>query len=377
MIKLSGTPQNIDEPILGKISFSSVSQENRSNIIYVNPVLPIFKLKNYLGVISSFKDISEIEIGGVPIIYDVLGIDSLKNGDVVEIFPNGVINVLYQSASKDNILFLTSRCNQNCLICPQIPENEERDLFNNNIKLIQLIDKATEEIAITGGEPTMVGDDLFRIILACKHFLPETSLLLLTNGTNFNDYQYAHFFSSIKHSRLTIAVSMHNDNPFDHDLIVGLKGAFNQTIKGIINLGSFGNSIEIRTVINRYNYQRLSKIADYIYRNLTFVEHIAFMGLETVGNALKNLNSLWIEPKDICSPLEEAVHYLVQRDMKVSIYNIPLCLLPEKLWKYARKSISEWKNAFHPKCEVCNLKKTCPGLFESGVNIYANYLKTF
>jgi len=376
MIQLSGISKNIDTPLIGKISFSSVLKKGRHNTIYINPELSYRKLKDYLAVISSVENINIPNLEHLPIIYNTRDISSLDNGDVVELLPNGLINVLYQINSKDNILFLTQRCNQNCLMCPQPLENKEDNLFETNLKLIQLIDKSTEEIAITGGEPTVVGENLFKIILACKHFLPNTTLLLLTNGMKFSDYKYTHIFSSIKHPKIIIAVSLQSDNPIDHDYIVGREGAFSQTVKGIINLASFGNIIEIRIVIQRYNYQRLQSIADYIYRNMTFVEHINFMGLETIGYALKNLKLLWVEPEDICKPLEEAVHYLVQRHMKVSVYNIPLCLIPKRLWGYARQSISAWKNVFDSKCEVCSMREKCSGLFESGIDIYSKYLKT-
>ena len=82
-----------------------------------------------------------------------------------------------------------------------------------------------------------------------------------------------------------------------------------------------------------------------------------------------------IEPKEAIQPLEEAIHYLIQRDMNASIYNIPLCLLPEKLWKFAKQSISDWKNAFDPKCQFCLKKENCSGLFNSGIDFYGKYLK--
>ncbi|MEK7308358.1 MAG: His-Xaa-Ser system radical SAM maturase HxsC, partial [Nitrospirota bacterium] len=64
-----------------------------------------------------------------------------------------------------------------------------------------------------------------------------------------------------------------------------------------------------------------------------------------------------------------------QRGMNVSIYNIPLCLLPERLWKFARQSISDWKNSFGMKCFECSVRERCSGMFESGMNIYDKYIK--
>ncbi len=375
MLTLFGTPKNIDQHVIGRISFSPAKRQDRPATIYVNRNLTKRKVSRYLAMITSATNMKNLGDCIIPTIYNVDGIDKLFNGDVLEMLPNGQINIIYQINSKDNVIFVTSKCNANCIMCPQPTNYGEGSLLELNLKLISLIDKSTEELALSGGEPTIVGDDLFHLILACKHFLPNTSLLLLTNGMKFREYHYTRFFSSIRHPSLTVSISMYGDNSIEHDYIMGSKGAFDSTVLGILNLASFGNQIEIRTVIHKYTYLRLLRLSEFIYRNMTFVKHIAFMGLEPIGRARTNLEALWIEPKEIVHPLEEAIHYLVQRGMRVSIYNIPLCLLPEYLWNYARQSISDWKMSFHSKCLKCAEKENCSSLFNSGVDIYGRYLK--
>ena len=156
---------------------------------------------------------------------------------------------------------------------------------------------------------------------------------------------------------------------------MGSKGAFNETIRGILNLASFNNPIEVRTVIIRQTYDKLSRISEFVYRNLTFTRHVAFMGLETIVRWQQHLNSLWVEPEKIIHPLEEAIHSLVQRGMATSIYNIPLCLLPRNLKRFARRSISEWKDSFDLKCSGCSLKGQCSGVFESTIELYRHHIK--
>jgi hypothetical protein len=65
----------------------------------------------------------------------------------------------------------------------------------------------------------------------------------------------------------------------------------------------------------------------YIYRNLSFGEHVALMGLEHVGYTPRNIDELWIDPFDYQDELERAVAYLSMREMSVSIYNHQLCVL--------------------------------------------------
>jgi len=76
---------------------------------------------------------------------------------------------------------------------------------------------------------------------------------------------------------------------------------------------------------------RLTKLAKYIYKNLPFVEHVTFMGLEHQGYTPFNIEKLWIDLVYYMDELEDAVSFLSNKDMNVSIYNSQLCLLPKKL----------------------------------------------
>jgi hypothetical protein len=50
----------------------------------------------------------------------------------------------------------------------------------------------------------------------------------------------------------------------------------------------------------------------------------------------------------------------------VSIYNHQLCLLPPELWPFARKSITDWKQAYPPACDTCSQRAACGGVFGTG-----------
>ncbi len=103
---------------------------------------------------------------------------------------------------------------------------------------------------------------------------------------------------------------MYSDIPEEHDFIVGCKGAFKQTIQGLYNLAKYRQKIEIRIVILRQNYKNLKNIAEYIYRNLPFVTHIAFMALEYHGNAEKIIKQISIDPIEYKEELYLAVKVL-------------------------------------------------------------------
>lgn len=124
-----------------------------------------------------------------------------------------------------------------------------------------------------------------------------------------------------------------------------------------------GVPVEVRVVIHRETFQRLPQLAHFIYRNLTFAAHVAFMGLEMIGFAQANSAALWIDPVDYSSPLEEAVLNLATAGMSVSIYNHQLCTLSAALWPFSRQSISDWKTAYDPVCDDCAVRANCGGFF--------------
>src|SRR3972149_2293715 len=230
MLTLKGTSINIDKPLLGRVSFTP-AESDQSTTIIINPRLSETQLKGYAAsIFSQVNADNQLTTGKIPIIYNVSDINLLSAGDVVEIFPSGIINVIYQINSRHNQIFVTSKCNSHCIMCPQPIDRNERNLTEPNLRLISLMDKSTSELAFNGGEPTLIGDDLSRLILASKDLLPDTSLLLLTNGRKFSDFSYTHRYSSLLHPNITISIPLYGDNDIEHDIIVGSQGAFNETV---------------------------------------------------------------------------------------------------------------------------------------------------
>ena len=237
---------------------------------------------------------------------------------------------VYESQSRDNALLVTERCNCRCLTCPQPPKatEEPRTVFNR--ELIRLMAPGPESLAITGGEPTLPGDDFLTLLGDCKTRLPNTNVIILSNGRRFKDRMFVEQIARLGHPRLTVAVALYGDLDSLHDEIVGVRGAFNETVRGLYNLALYRFLVEIRVVISSLNYQRLAKIVDFIYANMPFACHVALMGLETVGLAAENLERIWVDPFDYRHELEQSCRYLSGRMIPVSIYNLPLCVVPAR-----------------------------------------------
>ena len=368
MKKLLGTPINIDRTILGKITRKTILGSSKKDFILIG------KDKYRGGYGANILERNPTNSRDLPLLYDVKDLEQLKDGDVVSVAPDGTINVLYEKESYHNCLMITERCNYSCVMCPQPKVPKEEDRTPLNLKLISLMDKDAKCLGLSGGEPTLLGDRLLDIIQTCKNRLPKTALTLLTNGMLFNDLDYAKKLTLIHHPDLQIDIPLYSDTDTEHNRIIGANG-FYKTIEGLYNLALLEQKIGIRIVVHKMNYHRLPQLAEFIYRNFPFVFHIAFMQMETIGLAKENIEKLWIDPYDYNKELEKAITYLDQRCMNVSIYNGQLCVLPKSLWKYARKSISSWKNIYIDECNKCDYKEKCGGFFESSLEKHSKHIK--
>lgn len=300
----------------------------------------------------------------------------LSSDDVVSINPDlQTLRALYRKNSRHNSLLVTENCNNYCLMCSQPPRNiNDRHIVNEILAIVPLMSKETVEIGITGGEPTLLGDDLISIFKSFKNNLPNTALHVLTNGRNFVDIDYVAKIASIEHNDLMFGIPLYSDVSNIHDYVVQADGAYNETIKGILNLKSFGLRVEIRVVLHKQTYERLPKLAEFISRNLLFVDHVALMGLEMTGFTKANIDNLWVDPVDYQVQLKEAVEILAQAGVRVSVYNHQLCLVPQSIWRYTKKSISDWKNKYMPECEGCEMLAECGGFFSSAHFKYSNHI---
>lgn len=303
----------------------------------------------------------------------------LQDGDVIRFDPIKLnLKTLYRKNSKHNSILVTERCNNYCLMCSQPPKDiNDSYIIKDTLEAIPLMSRETNEIGITGGEPTLLGDDLIDILNSCKNNLPNSALHMLTNGRNFANVEFADKIAKINHPDFMIGIPLYSDVGSIHDYVVQADGAFDETLRGILNLKSKGQLVEIRVVIHKQTYKRLPQLAEFITRNLLFVDHVALMGLEMIGFTRANLDDLWIDPIEYQEELKKAVEILARFKMNVSVYNHQLCLVDKSVLPFYRKSISDWKNEYMPECEPCTRKEECGGFFSSANFKYSDNIKPF
>jgi His-Xaa-Ser system radical SAM maturase HxsC len=370
----SGIPNtSLKKAIVGRVCREPLSKEGRVDRILTSDRVPD-DLSGYSGLLTSARLENPLD---VPAVSEAHEIDHLRTNDIVAMEPrNGFVRTLYRPDSNYNVIFATHRCNSNCLMCSQPPQDrDDADAsLERNLELIRLIDSPPNRLVITGGEPTLLGDRLFTIIGALRDKFPKTYLHMLTNGRIFAWPYFTSQLADLKHPNLVLGIPLYSDDSTIHDYVVQAKDAFDQTVLGLHQLGRYGVRVEIRVVLHAVTIPRLAQLAEYVYRNLTFVEHIALMGLEHTGYAPRNMNELWVDPYDYQDQLESAVEILSTRGMNVSIYNLQLCVLRGSLWKFARKSISDWKNIYVEECGSCGVQEQCGGFFKWPTKLHSAHI---
>jgi His-Xaa-Ser system radical SAM maturase HxsC len=232
-------------------------------------------------------------------------------------------------------------------------------------EVITLIPPDTHELGFTGGEPFLFGERFLDILSLAKNMLPRTAIHILSNGRLFCDKNFAESYARICHPDMMVGIPLYSDDATIHDYVVQARGAFDETIRGILNLKELRQRVEVRVVLHKQTVPRLQRLAEFICRNLLFVDQVALMGLEITGFTRANLDQLWIDPKNYSAELTEAVRTFTAYSVPVSIYNHQLCTVDRAVWPYCQKSISDWKNEYLEICGGCDVRNECGGFFSS------------
>lgn len=371
MKQFKGIVENIETPILGLVTRNPLSL-SRGNSVLVTEETSLLS-RGFAGLITKDCGKKKNSLPQVKVSGEVS--DKLEDGDCVLIGKDGTITVVWEKKAPMIPLLLTEVCDCRCLMCPQPPKAHDRTLTEISKRILTLVKiESNQTICLTGGEPTLLKEDFFDILGVINKKHPKSTVMLLTNGKSFANFEFTKRFVSLRPKDFLTCVSMHSDVDEIHDRIAGVKDSFYKTAMGLQNLARFREKIEIRVVMSRINAHRLESIATFIQRNFPFITHCAFMGMEITGLACDNYETVWIDPHEYRDALSRAIRVLSRADMSVSIYNLPLCLVEPKSWSFARQSISGWKNDYLPICEGCSVKSRCCGIFTTSGLHQSSYI---
>ncbi|TFG11608.1 radical SAM protein [Candidatus Thorarchaeota archaeon] len=222
------------------------------------------------------------------------GNQNVYSYNTAKIVPFGEGDIDYPVLSE---IALTYRCNNKCEFCyAYSPYRESDEMTTDEVKkVIDIIadDAKAPSLSFTGGEPTL-RDDLFELITYGRK--KGLRMNLITNGRRCADPE---FVASLVDADLNSAqVSIEGPDAKTHDSIVGVLGAFEQTVQGIKNLRKTDIYTHCNTTICKLNVDRLEDLVDFHADELELTYFSMNMVIYT-GTAAKKREQLQITFSEI------------------------------------------------------------------------------
>jgi His-Xaa-Ser system radical SAM maturase HxsC len=178
----------------------------------------------------------------------------ISTDDIISVSSDGRrITVVWKNTATHNSLLLTEQCDNYCLMCSQPPKTRDDFwLFGRAKRIVSLLPPSAKSLGLTGGEPTLNADALIDLLEHCRDTTPWVQLHLLSNGRRFADFDFAQRYAQVDYPDIMVGIPVYAPEPGLHDFIVQASGAFDDTIRGILNLASLSQRIEIRIVVQRH-----------------------------------------------------------------------------------------------------------------------------
>lgn len=189
----------------------------------------------------------------------VSGNQNIYTYKTAKIVPFGTGEIKFPVLSE---IALTYRCNNACRFCYAFsPYRESGEMTTEEVKRVidMIVDDAkVPSLSFTGGEPTL-REDLFELIAYGRE--KGLRMNLITNGRRCSSKE---FVQKLVDAGLNSAqVSIEGPDSETHDYIVGVRGAFEQTVQGVKNLRETDIYTHCNTTICRPNVNRLEDLVDF------------------------------------------------------------------------------------------------------------------
>lgn len=268
----------------------------------------------------------------------------------------------------DACLYVTEACNSNCIMCPMSRDSRKRGTSmpeDQWEKISEMIPNDTRHITITGGEPFLESEKLFRAMETINETFPYSEVLVLTNGRAFALPSIRQKVEPLITAQYCFAVPLHAPDSSLHDQITQSPGSFDQTMAALRFLSTTQAQIEVRIVAHKLNLNKLSDTFKMLASTCARITVINLIGMEMTGCAAANRNELWVDYQTVCSKAENGIRYAVLHGIDVGLYNFPLCTVPPQFWPLVKSSISPHKVRYDESCKACKEHNACGGMFYS------------
>jgi organic radical activating enzyme len=280
------------------------------------------------------------------------------------------------------VLWLGTRCNQNCHVCWQgrdWPEPPKDQFF---LWLDELIASGVRRLIISGGEPTLqpyLPELLQRASMAGVRLVLETNALRLAD---------AELRRSLRESGLDeLLVSLHSADAAASDTTTRTPGSHAQTVAGIEACLADGFVVELHCVVDKQNHTALDDYARFVVDR--FVRRVSGPGrLTSVSFSHPTRYSDLELHRRLMAPIDEvrpslarAVEILNEAGVRAAFLGMsgfPVCVVPqplaslELLPKEDVPDSSRGARVFADVCGTCDLRPRCFGVQSSYLDAHGH-----
>ncbi len=283
---------------------------------------------------------------------------------------------------KRNWVRLTFDCNDHCIFCLDTDAHDGRMREPEEVKQ-QILDgrrKGAQRLILSGGEPTI--HPRYVDFIKLGRLAGYEKVQTVTNGRMF---KYPEFLKACLDAGLQeITFSIHGPNAKVHDALVGVKGAFDEEMTGLMNALEDGRPIiNIDVCVNRGNVKHLDAMIEKFVglgvREFDLLHVIPF------GNAWKDGKEvLFYDLEKNREHLVAAFRWAKKPNMHIWLNRFPVAHCegfheliqdPYKLHdevRGRRQEFEHWVKTGEPldcreprRCGYCYLKNVCDTFEES------------
>jgi len=162
----------------------------------------------------------------------------LKDGNLIA--AKMILSAMEGGSEKENKIFIFNKCNNNCVICSALLHKgiygKKEEVFSQLINLDR-----DKPLIFKGGEPYL-RDNLFQIV----EFAKEKGFKKIGIESNGRVFAYPKACKKFIDAKIGFfRIYIFNSDPEIHDKITGVKGSHEQALKGVDNLKTLGQEVEL------------------------------------------------------------------------------------------------------------------------------------
>jgi MoaA/NifB/PqqE/SkfB family radical SAM enzyme len=276
---------------------------------------------------------------------------------------------------------LVRGCNQYCRFCSNPSSGYMLDLETAKLQVDDFVARGYFGIILTGGEPSLSPIVAEVTAYAVAHGL---HVRMITNGSQLAKPGLAERYRDA--GLRCFHVSIHSCREELEDFLTGVKGSHLLAMRALEKLGAVGATVNINTVINKFNADHLDDNVKAFTGQFPFLRHFVWNNLDpSMGRAETNRDTAH-RLADFELSLARAMRFLHKTGRTFRVERVPLCYMTEfahcstetrKIVKSEERIVHflDEKGTIrqtdfrHPKaesCKHCTLNDICGGLFELG-----------